>query len=185
MNIAYCFTGSFCTFDKSIESLKNLKKAGHNIIPVMSFNAYNTDTRFGTAEKFRNIIKAVCSHDIIHTIEDAEPIGPKNLVDIVAVAPCTSNTLAKLAFGINDTPVTMAVKSHLRNNKPVVIGVSTNDALGAGAKSIGLLMNMRNIYFVPMAMDDPIKKPRSMVCDFSRIGETLESAYKNEQIQIL
>ena len=118
MNIAYCFTGSFCTFAKSIESLKNLKKAGHNIIPVMSFNAYNTDTRFGTAEEFRNIIKTVCSHDIIHTIEDAEPIGPKNLVDIVAVAPCTSNTLAKLAFGINDTPVTMAVKSHLRNNKP-------------------------------------------------------------------
>lgn len=96
MNIAYCFTGSFCTFAKSIESLKNLKKAGHNIIPVMSFNAYNTDTRFGTAEEFRNIIKTVCSHDIIHTIEDAEPIGPKNLVDIVAVAPCTSNTLAKL-----------------------------------------------------------------------------------------
>lgn len=185
MNVAYCFTGSFCTFSKSIAALEGLVKVGYNVIPVMSYNAYNTDTRFGSAEEFRNKIKAICSNDIIHTVADAEPIGPKKLVDITVVAPCTSNTLAKLAHGINDTPVTMAVKSHLRNNRPVVIGVSTNDALASSAKNIGALMNMRNIYFVPMAMDDAIKKPRSMVCDFSQIKNTTELAYKNEQIRIL
>lgn len=185
MNIAYCFTGSFCTFSKSLSALKALASDGHRILPVMSFNAYNTDTRFGKAEDFRNKIISICHNDIIHTIEDAEPIGPKKLVDVVVVAPCTSNTLAKLAYGINDTPVTMAVKSHIRNNRPVVIGVSTNDALSGGAKNIGLLMNMRNMYFVPMSMDDPIKKPRSMVCDFDKIKQTVELAYHEEQIRIL
>lgn len=185
MNIIYCLTGSFCTFSKSIEAVENLVNKGYNVIPVMSYNAYNLDTRFGTAEYFRNKLIEITHNDIIHTIESAEPIGPKNIGDVLVVAPCTSNTIAKLCYGVNDTPVTMAVKSHLRNNKPVVIGVSTNDALGATAKNIGYLMNMQNYYIVPMAMDSPIYKPKSLVCKFDKIEETVNFALSAKQIQIL
>lgn len=184
MNIIYCLTGSFCTFSKSVEEVKRLVDKGNNVIPVMSYNSYNIDTRFGTAEYFRNKLKQITHNDIIHTIEDAEPIGPKNMGDILVVAPCTSNTIAKLCYGVNDTPVTMAVKSHLRNNKPVVIGVSTNDALGSSAKNIGYLMNMNNYYLVPMTMDSPINKPKSLVCDFEKISDTIDLALSSKQIQI-
>lgn len=184
MNIIYCFTGSFCTFSKSLEQVKKLVDEGNNVLPVMSFNAYNTNTRFGTAEYFRNKLFEITHNDIIHTIEDAEPIGPKNMGDILVIAPCTSNTIAKLCYGVNDTPVTMAVKSHLRNNKPVVIGVSTNDALGCTAKNIGYLMNMNNYYIVPMAMDSPVYKPKSLVCKFEKIADTIDLALSSTQIQI-
>lgn len=176
MNIGYCFTGSFCTFKKSIEALKSLVKNGHNVTPIMSFNAYNIDTRFANAKDVRNEIEAICGKKIIASIEEAEPIGPKHMFDVLCVVPCTSNTLAKLANGVNDTPVTMAVKSHLRNDKPVVLGVSTNDALGAAAKNIGALMNTRNFYFIPMALDNPCEKPRSLVCDFSKAEGTIKCA---------
>lgn len=176
MNIGYCFTGSFCTFKKSIEALKSLVKNGYNVTPIMSFNAYNIDTRFANAKDVRNEIEAICGKKIIASIEEAEPIGPKHMFDVLCVVPCTSNTLAKLANGVNDTPVTMAVKSHLRNDKPVVLGVSTNDALGAAAKNIGALMNTRNFYFIPMALDNPCEKPRSLVCDFSKAEGTIKCA---------
>lgn len=182
MNIGYCLTGSFCTFSKSIDALQEIVKAGHNVTPIMSENAFATDTRFGKAEDIQNKLIEITGNSIIHTISQAEPIGPKKMFDVLAVTPCTSNTLAKLANGITDTSVTMAVKSHLRNSKPVVIGVSTNDALGASAKNIGYLMNFKNYYFVPFGMDDCINKPKSMVCDFSKILYTIELA--NEGIEI-
>lgn len=176
MNIGYCLTGSFCTFAKSLKAIKEITDAGHNVIPIMSEIAYNTDTRFGSAESIREKLKELTGNNIIHTITQAEPIGPAKMFDVLVVAPCTGNTLAKLANGITDTSVTMAVKSHLRNSKPVVIGVSTNDALGAAAKNIGCLMNYKNYYFVPMSMDDPAKKPKSIVCDFSQIMDTIDLA---------
>lgn len=182
MNIGYCLTGSFCTFDKSIETLKDLVNRGHNVTPIMSANAYSTDTRFGKAIDFQNKLIEISGNSIIHTIEQAEPVGPKKMFDVLAVVPCTGNTLAKLAAGIVDTSVTMAVKSHLRNNRPVVIGVSTNDALGAAAKNIGALLNYKHYYFVPFGMDNYGAKPKSMVCDFSQVRDTIEKAEKGEEI---
>jgi dipicolinate synthase subunit B len=182
MNIGYCFTGSFCTFSKSINALKEIVKAGHNVVPIMSENAYSTDTRFGDAVDFQNQIIQITGNSIIHTIPKAEPIGPKKMFDVLCVVPCTGNTLAKLATGISDTTVTMAVKSHLRNLKPVVIGVSTNDALGGAGKNIGQLMNYKNYYFVPLGMDDCINKPKSMVCDFTKVLSTVELAHSGKEI---
>jgi len=149
----------------------------------MSFNAYSTDTRFGKADDFIMKIEDICHNKIIHDIKGAEPIGPKGLTDIMLVAPCTGNTLAKLANSIVDTPVTMAVKSHLRNGNPTVIAVSTNDALGGSAKNIGALMNMKNYYFVPMKQDNPFEKPTSIVADFDSIPKTLEGALNHRQLQ--
>ncbi len=177
MKIGYCLTGSFCTFSKSLKALEAIVNAGHDVTPVMSETSYNTDTRFGTAEHFISELKRITENEVIHTIAEAEPIGPKKLFDVLCVVPCTGNTLAKLANGITDTTVTMAVKSHLRNSRPVVIGVSTNDALGGAAKNIGALMNYKNYYFVPFSMDDCINKPRSMVCDFTKVLTTVENAY--------
>lgn len=182
MKIGYCLTGSFCTFSKSIEALKGIVEAGHNVTPIMSENAYNTDTRFGDAVDIQNKLISITKNSIIHTIRNAEPIGPKKLFDVLCVVPCTGNTLAKLANGITDTSVTMAVKSHLRNARPVVIGVSTNDALGGAAKNIGSLMNYKNYYFVPLGMDDCINKPKSMVCDFTKVLQTIEYAYDGREI---
>lgn len=182
MNIGYCLTGSFCTFDKSLGALKELVKSGHNVTPIMSNTAYSTDTRFGKAVDFQNRLIEITGNSIIHTIEQAEPIGPKKMFDVLAVVPCTGNTLAKLANGITDTSVTMAVKSHLRNNRPVVIGVSTNDALGAAAKNIGALLNYKHYYFIPFSMDNSELKPKSMVCDFNMAAETIEKAAAGKEI---
>ncbi|MBE6720685.1 MAG: dipicolinate synthase subunit B [Ruminococcaceae bacterium] len=182
MKIGYCLTGSFCTFEKSIQTIKDMVNKGYDITPVMSENAYNTDTRFGNAKDIVSEIEDITGKTTIHTIVDAEPIGPKRMFDVLVVAPCTGNTLAKLVSGITDTAVTMAVKSHLRNSKPVVIGVSTNDALGAAAKNIGALMNYKNYYFVPMGMDDCVKKPKSMVCDFGKIEDTVLNAAEGKEI---
>jgi dipicolinate synthase subunit B len=182
MNIGYCFTGSFCTFSKSIKALEDIVKAGHNVTPIMSENAYNTDTRFGDAIDIQNQIINITGNSIIHSIVKAEPIGPKKMFDVLCVVPCTGNTLAKLSAGVTDTTVTMAVKSHLRNSRPVVIGVSTNDALGGAGKNIGALMNYKNYYFVPLGMDDCINKPKSLVCDFSKTLSTIELAYDGKEV---
>ena len=183
MNIGYCLTGSFCTFSKSINALEELVKRGHNVTPIMSETAYSVDTRFGDAVDFQNKLIQITGNSIIHTIEQAEPIGPKKLFDVLAIVPCTGNTLAKLAAGITDTSVTMATKSHLRNNRPVVVGISTNDALGAAAKNIGALLNYKNYYFVPFGQDDSFKKPASLKSDFSLIPDTLECALRGVQLQ--
>lgn len=183
IKIGYALCGSFCTFKKSFEQIKTLVESGAEVTPIMSFNAYNIDTRFGTAEENRKIITELCGREIIHTIEGAEPIGPQKMFDILTVAPCTGNTLAKLAVGIIDTPVTMAVKSHIRNMRPVVIAIATNDALSGSAKNIGALYNYKNYYFVPMSQDDPEKKPTSVVADYGRIKEAIINALDGKQIQ--
>lgn len=183
IKVGYALTGSFCTFEKSVAQMELLKDEGYDILPIMSYNAYNFDTRFGKAEDFRRRIEKICEKEIIATIPAAEPIGPRKLTDIMVVLPCTGNTLAKLANGIYDTPVTLAVKSHLRNQRPVVIGVSTNDSLSAAAKNIGSLLNSKHYYFIPMCQDDPQKKPFSVVCDFSLLKETVEAALYGKQLQ--
>ena len=183
VNIGFALCASFCTFKSVIPQISKLKNMGANIIPVMSENAYTIDSRFGSAESFNEEIEQICGNKIIHTIKDAEPFGPKALLDILVIAPCTGNTLAKLAAGIADTSVTLAAKAHLRNSRPVVVAVSSNDALGANAKNIGLLLNSKNIYFVPMKQDDPDNKPRSIVAKMDTISDTIEYALSGNQIQ--
>ena len=183
ITLGYAFCGSFCTIKQSLSALEQLCRLPIKVKPIMSEIVYKTDTRFGTANELIEKVEELCREKIIHTIAGAEPIGPKNLLDILVVAPCTGNTLAKTANGITDTPVTMAIKAHLRNNKPVVLGIATNDALGASAKNIGLLHNTKNIYFVPYGQDDPYSKNNSLVCDFTRITETVEAALEGKQIQ--
>lgn len=183
-NIGFALTGSFCTFKKIIEQIRVLSKIENiKIIPIMSFNSYNLDTKFGKAKDFINEIETITNNKIIKSIQEAEPIGPKKMFDILIVAPCSGNTIAKLANDIIDTPVTMAVKSHLRNNKPVVIAISTNNALSGSAENIGKLLNRKNYYFVPFKQDNPITKPNSLVFDSNYIIKTLEYALDNEQIQ--
>ncbi len=181
--IGFAMTGSFCTFRPAFETAEALVSAGYDLTPIMSFNAYNLSTRFGKAEENRAKLETITGKEIIHTIESAEPIGPKRLFDLIVVCPCTSNTIAKLSNGVNDTPVTMAVKSHLRNQRPVVIAVSTNDALSNAAKNIGILESMKHYYFVPYRQDDYILKPFSMVADFSKIQRTIELALSEIQVQ--
>lgn len=183
LTFGYALTGSFCTFKQSLSAMEELCKSGVNIVPIMSFNAFSTDTRFGTAEEFRERIEELCHNKIISTIADAEPIGPKKLLDLLIVSPCTGNTLGKLANGIFDTPVTLAVKSHLRNERPVLIGVSSNDSLGASSRNIGVLLARKHIYFIPMRQDSPFKKPLSVVCKFERTAESAEAALEERQLQ--
>ena len=181
--IGFAMTGSFCTFSKTIEELKKIVKTGAKVIPIMSYNSYNLDTRFGKASDFINEIESITGEKIIHTIQEAEPIGPKKITDIMVIAPATGNTIAKLANGIIDGPVTMATKSHLRNNNPVVIAISTNDALSGSSENIGKLLNRKHYYFVPFRQDNPITKPRSLVYDFNYLQKTIEYALENEQIE--
>lgn len=182
--IGFAFTGSFCTFEKTIQEMKKLLQIeGVEIFPIMSFNSYNLDSKFGEAKTFIKRIEELTNNNIIHTIPDAEPIGPKKMFDILIVAPCSGNTIAKLSNDIIDTPVTMAVKSHLRNERPVVIAISTNNALSGAAENIGRLLNRKNYYFVPFKQDNPITKPYSVVFDPSYIKNTLEEALDNHQIQ--
>ena len=183
ITIGFAMCGSFCTLSKATEQMKILVELGYDVLPVMSYNVYSGDTRFGKAEDFIRTVKSICGRDIIHTIGDAEPIGPKAMTDIMLVAPCTGNTAAKLANAVTDTPVTMAVKSHLRQSKPVLLAVATNDALGASAQNIGKLMNTRHYFFVPFSQDDPEKKPNSLVSHFEMIPEAVKSALENKQLQ--
>lgn len=181
INIGFALTGSFCTFSKAIKQIELLVEKGANVIPIMSYNAVSTDTRFGKASDFVEKIENITGNKVIATIVDAEPIGPKNMTDLMIVLPCSGNTLAKLASGIYDTPVTLAVKSHLRNQKPVLIGVSSNDSLSASAKNIGTLLNYKHYYFIPMSQDDPVKKPFSVVCDFDKTYLAAECALNKVQ----
>ncbi len=175
--VGFALCGSFCTFKKVIPQIKKLIDDGYRVIPIMSYNAYTTDTRFGQARDFCEEIEQLCGEKIIYTISGAEPIGPKELLDMLIIAPCTGNTLGKLANGISDTSVTLATKAHLRNQRPVVIAVSTNDALGTSARNIGTLMNSKHIYFVPMRQDDYINKPNSIVADFDYIPDTVREVF--------
>lgn len=181
--VGFALCGSFCTFSRVIEQIVNLKKLNYDVIPIMSQTAYETDTRFGKAEDFIAEIEEICKNKVIHTISGAEPIGPAKMLDVLVIAPCTGNTLAKLTAGITDTTVTMAAKSHLRNRKPVLIAVSTNDGLSSAAKNIGQLLNYKNIYFVPMGQDDCEKKPNSVIADFEKIPDAVEAALKGTQLQ--
>ncbi len=181
--IGFILTGSFCTFNKTIEQMENIKKQEADIVPIMSYNSYELDTKFGKAKEFISKIENITGKNIIHTIQDAEPIGPKHLTDIMLIAPCSGNTIAKLANGITDSPALMAAKSHMRNNNPLVIAISTNDGLSGSAENIGKLLNRNNYYFVPFRQDNPITKPRSLVFDPNSIVKTLELALDGEQIQ--
>lgn len=182
--LGFALCGSFCTFKKVLEEMKILSEI-YDIIPIMSEGAARVDSRFGTAEDFRRRITEICKKEPITTIAEAEPIGPKALLDVLLIEPCTGNTLGKLANGITDSSVTMAAKAHLRNGRPVVIAVSTNDALGASAQNIGKLMNTKNIYFVPMGQDSPTNKPTSMVAHFEKSADTIEAALSGKQLQPL
>ncbi len=182
-NIGFALCGSFCTFKGVFAEIELLKEEGYNIIPIMSENSYNLDTRFGKASDWQNLFIEITGNEIIHTIPQAEPIGPKKLLDALVIAPCTGNTLAKLAAGITDTCVTLAAKAHLRNARPLIIAPSTNDALANGAKNIGALLNYKNIYFVPFGHDNYQSKPTSMVANFPLIKNTLEYALEGKQIQ--
>lgn len=183
LNIGYALTGSFCTFSNTIEEIKKLVELKANVFPVLSFNSQSIDTRFGKAIDFISQIEDITKNKIITTIQAAEPIGPKNNLDVFVVAPCTGNTLAKMNLGICDTPVLMAVKAHIRNNKPVVLAISTNDALGANLNNIGDLLNKKHIYLVPFGQDDYIKKPKSMVAHFDMLQKTISDALQSKQIQ--
>lgn len=184
IRLGFAICGSFCTFSKALEQLYQLQETGlYDIMPIMSEFAYKTSTRFGTAEEITGRVREITGKEIIHTIDGAEPIGPKGLLDILVIAPCTGNTLGKLAGGITDTAVTMACKAHLRNARPVVIAVSSNDALTNSGKNIGLLLNQKQMYFVPMRQDDTAKKPASIVADFALLPQTIELALQGKQIQ--
>lgn len=186
IKIGLGITGSFCNFSKVKPQIEMLKQSNvEEILPIVSYSVLEETNRFGKPEDILNLLKEETGNEIIDTISKAEPIGPKDLVDIILVAPCTGNTLAKLANGITDTPVLMALKSHLRNNKPVVLAVSTNDALGANGENILKLLNTKNIYFVPFKQDDPEKKPKSLVYDYTKTIETIEQALEGKQIQPL
>ncbi len=184
MNIGFALCGSFCTYSKVFPVMEALAKE-HTVIPIFSHSAYTIDSRFGTAQAHIRRAEEICGRSPICSIEQAEPIGPKKLLDILVIAPCTGNTLAKLACSIADGPVTMAAKSHLRNGRPVVVAVSTNDALAGAAENIGRLMARKNYYFVPFGQDDPLNKPTSMVAHFDRIPATLTEAAAGRQIQPL
>lgn len=181
--IGFVMTGSFCTFRKTIDELKKIVKLGAKVIPIMSENSYTMDTKFGKAEDFINEVEDITGTRILHTIQEVEPIGPKDMLDILVVAPATGNTMAKLANDIIDNSATMAVKSHLRRERPVVIAISTNNGLSGAGENIGKLFNRKHYYFVPFKQDNPITKPRSIVFDPSYLIKTIEYALDNEQIQ--
>ncbi len=181
--IGYAMCGSFCTHSASLLLLKDLIDEGYDVLPIVSENVFSTDTRFGKASELIEKIEALCSKKVIHTIVDAEPLGPKIALDAMVICPCTGNTLAKLASGITDTAVCMAAKAHLRGNRPTVVALASNDALSANLKNIATLLSRKHVYFVPMRQDDPQKKPHSLIADFSLLSPTLKSAMGGEQYQ--
>lgn len=182
MNIGFAMCGSLCTFDAVFPVMEALA-ATHTLIPIFSQPAYTIDSRFGDAEAHIRKAAEICGRPPLCRIEDVEPIGPKKLLDALVIAPCTGNTLAKLAHSIADGPVTMAAKSHLRNGRPILVGISTNDALAGAAENIGRLLARKHYYFVPFGQDDPARKPTSIVADFTQIPAALEMALKETQIQ--
>ena len=183
ITVGFAMCGSFCTLSRAAEQMKALIEMGYEVLPIMSENVSRTDTRFGTAAQWREKIENLTGKKVISSICEAEPIGPKGMTDIMLVAPCTGNTAAKLSRAVTDTAVTMAVKSHLRQSKPVLLAIATNDALGASAQNIGRLLNTRHFYFVPFSQDDPVKKPNSLVCQFELIPSAIEAALSGRQLQ--
>lgn len=182
MTIGFALCGSYCTYDRVFPVIEALSKE-NKVIPILSEAAFTTDSRFGTAEHWKQKLEEICGCPPLHLISQVEPIGPKGLLDILVIAPCTGNTLAKLAHSIADGPVTMAAKSHLRNGRPVLVAISTNDGLAGAGENIGRLLARKHYYFVPFGQDDPLKKPTSLIADFARIPQAMEGAMAGQQIQ--
>jgi len=183
--VGFAITGSHCTLEKVIKEIENLIREGAEVLPIVSPAISQSDTKFGSAQEWLDKLEVITGHKPIATIVEAEPIGPKKLIDVLVVAPCTGNTMAKLANGITDTSVLMAVKAHLRNQKPVVIGIATNDGLGANARNLGVILNMKNVYLVPFGQDNPVEKKNSLVANWDLLLETTTLALKGKQIQPL
>ena len=185
LNVGFALCGSFCTLTKAVDALRQLAEQYSNLWPIMSEITACTDTRFGRAWEFRETIEEICHRKIIKSVAEAEPIGPKKLLDILVICPCTGNTLGKLAHGVTDSAVTMAAKAHLRNGKPLVLAPSTNDGLSGTAPNIGALLGRKQVYFVPFGQDDCYGKPTSLVSDFNRVTDTVKAALRGEQLQPL
>lgn len=183
--VGFAFCGSFCTFSAAMSALETVKARFGDVTPIVSENSAALDTRFGAAHDWLREMERICDRRVIDTLPKAEPIGPKKLLDALVICPCTGNTLGKLASGITDTTVTLAAKAHLRNARPLILAVSTNDALAGAARNIGTLLDKKNVYFVPFRQDDPEGKPTSLVADFSLVADTLSAALAGRQIQPL
>jgi dipicolinate synthase subunit B len=183
MKIGFAMCGSFCTFSVAFQQMSLLRAGGHEIVPIMSFNATKINTRFGKATEHILRAEAVCGRKIINTIEDAEPLGPAEKLDLLIICPCTGNTLAKLSAGITDTPVTMAAKAHMRCDRPLLIALATNDGLSTNLANINSMMKRKGVFFLPMKQDDPVKKPHSLVADFERMEEAVVAALRCEQVR--
>ena len=181
--IGFAMCGSYCTHRAALEQMRLLRQSGMEILPILSENVFTTDTRFGTAQALREAAEEICGRSAVHTVVDAEPLGPKTPLDALVICPCTGNTLAKMACGITDTAVCMAAKAHLRGDRPLVIALASNDALSANLKNIGGMLSRKCVYFVPMTQDDPQKKPHSLVADFSLLSATLTCAMEGKQYQ--
>lgn len=185
LRVGFAFCGSFCTMSQALDALEQTAARFGPVTPIVSGAVASTDTRFGAAHDFMREMERICGRRVISTVAGAEPIGPKGLLDVLVICPCTGNTLAKLAHGVTDSSVTMAAKAHLRNGRPLVAAVSTNDGLGASAPNLGVLLNRKNIFFVPFGQDDCTGKPASLVADFTLVPETIEAACRGEQLQPL
>lgn len=185
IRVGFAFCGSFCTYHQAMTALEKIHARYGDVTPIVSENSAATDSRFGPAHEYMREMERICRKRVIDSIPKAEPIGPKHLLDVLVICPCTGNTLAKLANGITDTTVTMAAKAHLRNGGPVVICLATNDGLASSARNVGTLLDKKNVYFVPFGQDDPVEKPTSLVADFSLVNDTVEAALRGEQLQPL
>lgn len=183
LRVGFAFCGSFCTMTHALNALEQTVARFGPVTPIVSETVASTDTRFGRAHDFMREMERLCDRRVIDTVAGAEPIGPKGLLDVLVICPCTGNTLAKLAHGVTDSSVTMAAKAHLRNGRPLVIAISTNDGLAGSAPNLGTLLSRRNVYFVPFGQDDCVGKPASLVADFSLLPQTIESACRGEQLQ--
>lgn len=183
--IGFAFCGSFCTHAKALRELERLVAAGHELLPIFSESVYTTDTRFGRAETLRERVETLTGRRVLHTVAEAEPLGPSLCLEALILCPCTGNTLAKLANGITDTAVCMAAKAHLRSDRPLIVALASNDALSANLRNIGILLSRKHIYFVPMVQDDPEKKPHSLVAELSLLPQTLEAAREGRQLRRL
>lgn len=183
--IGYAFCGSFCTLSHSLAALRRLHADGEDILPILSERVFETDTRFWQASEFYAAVKNLCGRDAIHTIVDAEPLGPATPLDALVIAPCTGNTLAKIANGITDTAVTMAAKAHLRQDRPLLLALASNDSMSANLANISKLLLRKQVYFVPMRQDDPDKKPHSLVADFTYLSDCLSAAKCGKQLRPL
>ena len=185
IRVGFAFCGSFCTFQQAMPALERAKARYGDVTPIVSETVAATDSRFGPAHEYMREMERICGRRVIDSIPKAEPIGPKKLLDVLVICPCTGNTLAKLANGVTDTAVTMAAKAHLRNGRPLVLCPATNDGLSGSARNIGALLDKKNVYFVPFGQDDPAGKPTSLVADFTRVNETVDAALRGEQLQPL